>query len=433
MPHITEPAHFFRILRTMKSELETKAQPEIPLVIVGYDFRFASSALRGKLVTSKEDRKYLLSSIRKMDSTAGLLILETCNRMEWIVSTQMPEWVAEILKAQMLCLIQKTGVTGPNPIPLPKLYLGHEALIHVIKVVSGMESLAVGEAQIAGQFQSALQQAQQEKTSNNIINRLAHTAGRIARYGYEIGVRSNSKLGIHGLVADYVEKYFRSGVQDRTILIAGMGEIGRKTAALLEETFKCRIYRFNRTISQQHQGEWLELKEIRGLLPQADALVVATGAPAPLFMKSELDREGDRKLLVMDIGIPRQVAEPAQNLTHVEYRNIDDLQSCREERGSREDAESFEKIIKKETDQFRQYCRSRDMTSFLSTIHSLRQDFIFHKIPDFFSAELAELDKKSRDVIEKAMKQLVNEYSSNMFDAFHKAMESYWSRNGNGK
>lgn len=415
----------------MSSALEAKAKPEIPLVIVGYDFRIASSATREKLVTSKEDRQHLLTAIRRMDPMAGLQVLETCNRMEWIVSTQMPGWVAEILKARMLSLIKKSGINRINPAPDPKLYKGKEAVLHVIRVVSGMESLAIGEPQIAGQFQAAHKQAQEENTSNSILNRLAHVAGRMARYGYEVGLRSNFKSGIHGLVAEYIADFFGLEMKDRTILVAGMGEIGRKTAALIEDTSRFRVIRLNRTVRVHHHGDWLELKKLPELIPAADALVVATGAPRPVITEADLCGERNNKLLLMDIGVPRQVAEAAQILSSVEYRNIDDLQDSQRQWENTEDMKGFEEKIDKEIEQFRQYCRSRDLTSFLASIHSFRQDFIHHKIPDFFSSELADLDDKRRALIEKAVKQLVNEYSSNVFTAFHRAMESFWINSGN--
>ncbi len=417
----------------MTGKLEMKNQPEIPLAIVGYDFRISSSTLREKLITTKEDRGLLMTSIRRMDPSAGLLVLETCNRVEWIVSTQMPEWIAEILKAQMLRFLQNSRINGTDAVPHPKLYKEKEALIHVIRVVSGLESLVKGEAQIAGQFQEAILKAQQEKTSNIIINRLAHIAGRTAKYGYEIGIRSNLKTGIHGLVAHYIENYFGPEIKDRSILVAGMGEIGRKTASLIEENIKFRVIRFNRTVKSQHRHDWISLEKLRGFIPSADALVAATGAASPWITEEELGQRRQGTLLVLDIGIPRQVSESAQSVSFVEYRNIDHLQSYLGHGDNPKDTALFQEKIAKEIELFVQYCRSRDMTSFLSTIYFLRQDFIHKKIPDFFTAELSELKGKSRNMIEDAMKQMVNEYSSNMFHAFHKAMESFWSRNGNEK
>ena len=101
-----------------------------------------------------------------------------------------------------------------------------------------MESLAVGEAQIAGQFQAALNRAQEEKTTSPILNRLSHIAGRIAKSGYRIGFRSNYKQGIHGLVIKFLHNYYGEKIGKKYILVVGMGEIGRKTSGLLEEDIR---------------------------------------------------------------------------------------------------------------------------------------------------------------------------------------------------
>ncbi len=408
----------------MNKGLQKKNRPEIPLVIVGYDFKIASSSLREKLTMTREDRRHLLNSIRKMDPTAGLMALETCNRMEWIVSTQIPGWIAEILRARILRLIQKSEVASRISVPHPKIYREYNALVHVIRVVSGMESLAVGEAQIAGQFQEALRRAQKEKASNRILNRLAHLAGRMARFGYDTGIRSNHKTGIHGMTADYLKNYFGPEIKDRTILVAGMGKIGRKTASLLEESCR-RTIRLNRTIHSQHRGKWEPFYKLNELLSRSDALIVATGAPRPVINHLPLNPKKNRKFLIMDIGIPLQVSESVRFLERIEYRNIDDLQSPRKQ--SSESSGIFEKKAEQEIRKFRQYCRSRDMTSFLTQLHSFRKDTVYQKISQVLRSELSDLDKKNRDVLEKAIKNLVNEYSFHLFTAFHDAMESFWS------
>lgn len=407
----------------MSKGLQRKNQPEIPLVIVGYDFKIASSSLRERLSTSPEDRTNLRDSIRKMDPEAGLLVLETCNRMEWVISTRIPGWIAEILRARMVRLIQKSGFSGS--VPEPKIYSEREALSHIIRVVSGMESLAVGEAQIAGQFQAALRLAQKENTSSRILNRLAHLAGRMARFGYSAGIRSNDKTGIHSLTSGYLRDYFGPEIRNRTVLVAGMGKIGRKTASLIEENNSCRVIRFNRTVTARHRGEWEPLHKLNDFIPRSDALITATGAPSPVISTISLDSKRSRKFLVMDMGIPLQVSQSLRLSEKIDYRNIDDLQSSRKQPAG--SSEIFEKKAEQEIRKFRRCCRSRDMTAFLSDLQSFRKDTVYQKIPRVLNSELSDLDKKNRDVLEKAMKNLVNEYSFQLFTAFHEAMESFWS------
>lgn len=414
---------------------ETRGKPEIPLLVVGFDFRIASSALREKLVTTEEDRAYLFDNIKKADDSAGILVLETCNRLEWLISTQYPGWIAEILKAWMLSKWQEAYPDISN-FPSPYVFEGEDAVFHVLRVVVGMESLAVGEAQIAGQFQSSLIRSQQEKTSSPIINRLSHIAGRIARSGYRIGFRSNYRQGIHGLVVKYLEQY--SGKMDldrKTILVAGMGEIGRRTAALIEESFGCRVQPVNRTVKPEHDGKWASMYDLKSLSAEADVLVVATGSPIPLLDPDRVELSPQKRhepLLIMDIGIPRQVTEKVQQHPMVLYRNIDHLIELGHETKNHDDLALVESEIKKEFHRFKQFCRGRELSDLLSSVHSGRLELTENRIPDFVETHLSDLDQKRRKKIEKEIKKFIKDYSNEIFFAFHDTMEKYWSAQTNG-
>jgi glutamyl-tRNA reductase len=407
-------------------------QPEIPLLVMGFDFRIASSALREKLVSSAENRQRLFEAIHKMDDSAGLLKLETCNRLEWVISTRLPEWIAELLKARILDRWQKCFPDIEN-FPSPYVFTGNEAVLHVLRVVVGMESLATGEAQIAGQFQAALKRAQKEKTSSPVINRLGHIAGRIAKSGYKIGFRSNYRQGIHGLVVKYMQQHFKDDLDKKFILVVGMGEIGRKTAALAEETFKCSVQPVNRTVKPAHRGKWADMSELKELSGSADAIIVATGAAAAVIDEESLALEARKdKLLVMDIGIPRQVTEPAQANPNVMYRNIDHLMELGESREKNAYVTRLEAELRKEFHHFKQFCRGRKMSALLSGIHAGRLELTQKRIPDFVASQLSDLDEKRRKDIENAVKQLIKDYSNNLFQAFHQTMETFWSNMNNG-
>jgi glutamyl-tRNA reductase len=417
----------------MNATTSNGIKTRIPLVVVGFDFRIASSALREQLVSSLEDRQQLFRAIQKIDAGAGLLVLETCNRLEWIVSTTMPEWIAELLKARMLDRWQR-GFPDLENLPSPYVFTEKEAVLHVLQVVVGLESLATGEAQIAGQFQAALKNAQKEKTTTQVINRLSHIAGRIARSGYKMGFRSNYRQGIHGLVVKFLQNHFKEDVKGKLVLVAGMGEIGRKTAALVEEALNCKVQPVNRTIKPGHQGKWKALAELKRLSCEADALVVATGGRTAVIGPDNLHLE-DRPepLLVMDIGIPRQVSEPAQQHANLLYRNIDHLMELGENKEKDAYLTSLDAEIRKEFHQFKRYCQGREMSAMLSEIHAGRLDLTQKRIPDFVASRLSDLDEKRQKDIESALKQFIKEYSNNLFQAFHQTMETYWSNSGNGQ
>jgi glutamyl-tRNA reductase len=416
----------------MSGKTGSHIKTEIPLLVVGFDFRIASSALREKLVSTEEGRQHLLAEIHKVDDSAGLLILETCNRLEWIVSTRLPGWLAEMLKARMLSRWYESFPQLKH-FPSPYVFTEKEAVIHVLQVVVGMQSLATGEAQIAGQFQTALKRAQNEKTTSAVINRLGHIAGRIAKSGFKMGFRSNYRQGVHGLVVKYMENHFKENLADKHILVAGMGEIGRRTTGLIEETFKCKVQPVNRTIKETHQGKWQPLSELKRLSLTADALVVATGGTTAVIGHENLSLAGRHEpLLIMDIGIPRQVTDGAQVHSMSQYRNIDHLMELGEANEKSVHVTQLEAEIRKEFRHFKQFCRGREMSALLSEIHAGRLELTQKRIPDFVASQLSDLDDKRRKDIDNALKQFIKDYSNSLFQAFHQTMETYWSNTNNG-
>jgi len=395
----------------------------LPLTVVGCDFRIASSGLREMLMTDRSFREDLNTAIRNMDPSAGLAVLETCNRMEWIVSTDSPNWMADLLQAQIIDRWTKRLPPGQEP-PIPYMHCGEAAIQHVFRVVIGQESLASGEAQIAGQFQQSFERARKEGTSNIILNGLSSFAGRIAKSAYKIGYRSNARTGIHGLI----QTFFRSKLGDtknKTILVAGMGTIGRKTASVLEHS-GCRVVLFNRTISEKHHGTWLPLSKLPQHLEDADAVVIATGAFAPVFESNRFWETGRKTpLVVMDIGVPSQVDPEIATFPHIEYRTIDALERVYQTDSAVKFLEKLDCEIAKETVRFKQFCNARNIVTLLDTIHQKRNEYIQKHIPVNIHDHFSEWDETIRRKTEKVMQQMIRQYANDLFSTIHTALEDF--------
>jgi glutamyl-tRNA reductase len=245
-----------------------------------------------------------------------------------------------------------------------------------------------------------------------------------------MGFRSNYRRGVHGLVVKFMESHFKGRLKNKNIIVAGMGEIGRRTAGLIEETFKCFIQPVNRTIKESHQGNWQPLTELKSFSLDADALVVATGGTTAVIGPENLALvERDKPLLIMDIGIPRQVTDSAQNHSMVLYRNIDHLMELEDKQEKSGYVSQLEAEIRKEYHHFKQFCRGREMSALLSEIHTGRLELTQTHIPEFVASQLSDLDEKRRKDIENALKQYIKDYSNSLFQAFHQTMETYWSNN----
>ena len=417
-------------IRTQNSELRT------PLAVVGCDFRVAGRSLREQLITTREERQELGRRIRSLDSTAGFAALETCNRVEWIVSGNNPTWLADILKAQFIegWLNSGNGVSG---IPEPYIYTCDDAVNHLLRVVSGLESLAAGEAQIAGQFHRAMNRAQEEGTSSIVLNGLRSSCGRMAKAATRVGYRSNHRVGIHGLAAQFIDGKI-DGLNGRSVIVAGMGEIGRKTAALLGEHYPgCKVTCVNRTVSS---SSWKAPVELPDLLTNCHAMIVATGSRTPVFtgellryvqaetMEKSHDNPGRKTAIpIMDIGVPRQIATEVSDSGFFDYFGIDDLvQSLGKDA---ENPASLKLLLelKQELNRFRRFCLARDVVHLLDTVHQKRRYYVQNCIPSIMDDRLPELQGSNREQVEAVMKQIIGDYANDIFQSIHTALEDYRS------
>jgi glutamyl-tRNA reductase len=400
---------------------------DIPLVLVGCDFRSANVSFREQLVSTATERQELHQQLTSIEPEAGLVVLETCNRVEWIVSSENPQWIAELLSARMLRRWQQAFPDVAQR-PLPCVYTGRQAARHVLRVVAGLESLAAGEAQIAGQVQDALNRAREEGMSTAVLNSLAKHAGRVARAGTQLGFRSGRHHGIHGITARFLMERVLGNRPQACIAVAGMGAIGRRTADTLEEQYGCRVIRTNRTVAEQHTGRWHPLAELPELLAEADALVVATGALKPVLAVEQFaGLNGGAPLPVVDIGIPRQVAPEAQRLPGVAYHSLDDLVEFHAG-GQSDDRElPMRQEVKKELELFKRYCIERNLVALLADTQRRREEYIQQQIPALVSEQFGGLSAEDRRQLEQTMRQLISQFSHDSFTTIHSVIERHWS------
>ena len=399
---------------------------DIPLAVVGCDFRTARQDIRSMLISTEAQRKSLTECLRGIDRNAGFAALETCNRVEWIVAGENPGWIADILHAQFIARWEEARLETAD-MPDPYRFTSEEAAMHAFRVTTGLESLAAGEAQIAGQMQRALDRARNEKTTNIILNGLSSSCGRIAKAASRLGFRSNHRIGIHGMAVKYVQELLLT-LDHKNVAVIGMGNIGRKAAALLHEISGCKVFEVNRTVQSQHQKIWYPMENLPEILPQIDAAIIATGAMNPVLKADTLQNTHRSKpLIILDIGVPKQVDSELIRNSGVFYRNIDDLISASRMMNQNTGTQRLIRELSQEIARFRRFCLARDMVALLDTIHQTRSVFISEAIPAFLSKHLSESDSSVRKTVEQAMKQMIREYSNDIFMSINTALEDYRS------
>ncbi len=399
----------------------------MPLVVVGCDFRNAPASHRELLVTTKEERATLAESLRRIDESAGFLALETCNRVEWIVSCESPAWMCELLKAQMLSRWASRLVELGE---LPEVYghLGDDAARHIFRVAAGMESLATGEAEIAGQFQRALQRAMEEQTSTRILNGLGRFTGGLAKTSSKAGLRPGRTRGIHVLSGLFVKEKL-GGPEAGTVAVVGMGEIGRKTADFLEQSADFKVIRVNRTVREQHVDTWRPVKELYAISRDVAGLVIASGARSPIVGPGKLDLRGrEQPLVILDIGIPQQVDRSVRQADEVQYYDVDSLLEVHRVAVDPAAQERMRNEVEKQVARFHNYCMEREWIVLLKTTQSKRFEMLGDDLESFVKDRLGDiLDESSRQRVAQSMRELVRDYSGDVFSAVHKALEEQWN------
>lgn len=254
----------------------------LPVAVVGMDFREGPSSVRAQLKAFDDSPESPSARLRESLLCEGLARIESCSRIEWVLSARDPAWAAALLKSGLL---KALGPSGAGRRMHVKLSTG--ALHYLLRVTLGLESVAEGEHAIGRQVLKGFEQAHAAGTTDRTLHLCWHALGRVLQARKETGI--GSSVGIQSLVVGELGSTPKSA----EVQLLGRGEIGRQVhSALTREGFE-RVTTFARA----------ELPRFHERAARSAAVVVATGGPAPWL---ELPPRTDWPL-VIDVGAPAQV------------------------------------------------------------------------------------------------------------------------------
>jgi glutamyl-tRNA reductase len=370
----------------------------MPLALVGCDFRVAPSSLRSRLVLPPEKAAALAAGLASPGAADGLVVLETCNRNEWIVATADPEWATELLAAQMRSALgdDAAGVT-------PYRLAGEAAARHVLRVVLGLESLVVGERQIAGQLFQAFQTAREQ-----------HRSGRLLRLAEREGHAACNGRGVHTLALDYLRHHLDT-LQSRIVVI-GIGAIGRRVLAAAHMNGRTSAVACNRTPTATCSGAARPLAELPELLATCDAAVVCTGAPRPVVRASALAATPRRApLLVIDIGIPEQVERTGVPVD-VTVVGLDELAAFHRSQhtGATLDEARLDQLVEETIGELAWFCSVPDYAGILETLVHRSRPVLHERIAQLVAALPAGVTPQQRHELERDIRGVVQDYTNDV-------------------
>ncbi|OUR68753.1 glutamyl-tRNA reductase [Bermanella sp. 47_1433_sub80_T6] len=346
------------------------------LLALGINHKTAPVAVREKVAFAPD---LLPSQLRDANSAAGMqeiAILSTCNRTELYCT------VEGVTTEHLLAWLEKV-----HGVPLEQLQDCHyslndeEAVKHLFRVASGLDSLILGEPQILGQMKSAFAVAQEAGTIGPELGRLFRQTFNVAKK-----VRTDTAIGENPVSVAYAavnlaQRIFSDLSKSRALLI-GAGETIDLVAKHLVDAGVTDITVANRTLAraealaEQFGAKAILLSDIPDELYKADMIISSTASPLPILGKGAVERAMKKRkhapMFMVDIAVPRDIEAEVAQLNDVYLYNLDDLKDIIEENvRQREDAAlDAQEIIEAGSSDFMRQLRTLDA---VTTLKAFRQ------------------------------------------------------------
>ena len=350
------------------------------VIVVGLNHRTAPIALRECLAFQEDKLPEALQQANALPTLKENMILSTCNRVEiYGVAREMEKAVFDL----------KNFLSHYHHLSLKEFeknlysYTGEEAVKHIFRVASSLDSMVVGEPQILGQIKDAYDIATQTKTSGLILHRLLHRAFHVAKRVRTETKISNSAVSVSSVAVELAKKIFES-LERKTVLLIGAGEMCELAAQHLVSGGIEKVLVTNRTydravtLAEQFRGEAIPFEEMNIGLRRADIVISATDSPQYLIRHDQVARvvkdRRQKPIFFIDIADPRDIEPKVGEIENAYLYNIDDLQKVTFEniKDREKEAVKAEAIVEDEVVQFVTWYRSLDITP---TIVSLRKKF----------------------------------------------------------
>ena len=391
------------------------------IAVAGMNHRSAPVEVRERVAFPPCAGRLFMRRLGGEGAVAEAVLLSTCNRTEIYAVIENEDARSRILDT----LAQDRGV-GRELLDRDAYWLTDaEAVRHLYRVASSLDSMVVGEAQILGQVREAYRAATEEQCTGPVLNRLFHTSLRVGKK-----VRSETGIGDSSLSVPYVAVKLAEGVfgtlRARRALVLGAGEMSELVIKHLKGRGVAEVRIANRTperarlLAERVGGRALAFDALAAELPEVDVVVSSTGA-GEWVVRSEMVAAAltrrEEPLFFIDIAVPRDVDPVVQTLERAFVYDIDDLQAVVErnadDRG--EAAEKGEAMISPAVLDFMSWLSTLHVVPFIRELKHGAEQIRRHELSralkdmDLSPEEEAALERMSRSLVNKLLHGPISE------------------------
>lgn len=338
----------------------------MPLLTVGLNHKTAPVHVRERVAFAPDLLPEILQHLTAKPEVSEAAILSTCNRTEMLCcinhtdSSVLIDWFRQF-----------HNLSHEEVDPYLYVHPDQDAVRHVLRVASGLDSMILGEPQILGQLKDAYTLALKSGTIGKHLGRLFQHTFSVAKQ-----VRTDTAIGASSVSVAFatvsLAKQIFSSLSEHTALLIGAGDTIELTARHLKENKIKRLIIANRTLARaealvnEFQGMAITLEEIPVYLAEADIVISSTASPLPILGKgateSAIRARKHKPILMVDIAVPRDIEAEVGELDDVYLYTVDDLHEIIQEglRSRQEAALQAEEIIDVQVQKFMGWLRSLD-------------------------------------------------------------------------
>jgi glutamyl-tRNA reductase len=302
------------------------------IVLVGLNHRTAPVEVRERVSFTTEQARRAAQELRARGILEETLVLSTCNRSEVY---GVPPEASHECAAGLSSFLSEFHSVRPDLLS-GSLYhhYDREAVRHLFRVSAGLDSMLLGEAEILGQVREAYRFAHEHGATGPVLNRLFQGAlevGKRVRTETELGTRP---MSVASAGVKLAERIFGK-LNERSALVLGAGTISEQVVEQLRSRGIAHLFVMNRSreraenLAQEFGGKIVGWGEWETALKGPDVVVASLSAEEPVLRREMLARamaaRGNRALLLMDLGLPRNIEAAAAELYNVYVYNVDDL------------------------------------------------------------------------------------------------------------
>ena len=381
---------------------------------VGLSYKKADAEIRGKFSLDDNGKENVLIQAQK-EGIEALIVTSTCNRTEIYGFAQHP---FQLIK--LLC--ENSQGTVEDFQKVAYVYKNQEAVSHMFRVGTGLDSQILGDFEIISQIKSAFVQSKSLNLANAFMERLVNAVIQASKR-----IKNETEISSGATSVSFAAvRYIFNTVEDianKNILLFGTGKIGRNTCEnLVKHTKHEQITLINRTKDKAERlAKKLDLivkdyADLQVEIQKADVLVVATGAQNPTVDKTILNLK--KPLLILDLSIPKNVNENVQDIDDVTLIHMDHLSQMTDEtlENRKKHIPAAEAIIEEIKDEFISWTKQR---KFAPTIHALKEKLNSIKDGELNvqRKKIANFDEEQAELISaRIIQKITNHFANHLKD-----------------